>query len=51
MVGAHDQHAGQFALRAGSRLQADAGETADLFQVFLQLEHHRQGALDSFNRL
>ena len=45
VVGADDQDAGELAVRAGGRLQADAGEAADLLQPFLQLVHQLQGAL------
>ena len=36
VVGAHDQHTGQFAVRAGSRLQGHGGKAGDFLQPFLQ---------------
>ena len=51
VVGADDQHAGQLALGAGSRLQGDAGKAADLLQPFLQLVHQQQAALHGLDRL
>jgi hypothetical protein len=38
VVLAHDQHAGQLAVRAGRGLQGDGSEAADLGQIDLQLE-------------
>ena len=46
VVGADDQHAGELAVRAGRRLQGDAGQPGDLAQVLLQLVHEQQRALD-----
>ena len=51
VIGAHDQHAGEFAVRAGGRLQGDRREAADLLEPFLQFVHQRQIALHGFDRL
>jgi hypothetical protein len=45
LPGAHDQHAGQFAMSPCRWLQADGGEAPDFFQELLQEEHQRQGTL------
>ena len=47
----HDQHAGQLAVRAGSRLERHGGETGDLRQHRLKLEHQRHRALHAQLRL
>src|SRR4029079_10774383 len=44
-VGAHQQEAGQLALRAGCGLERHAVEARDLSQRLLQLPAHAQGAL------
>ena len=54
VVGAGEQQAGQLAVRAGRRLQADVGKAADLRQRPLQLPHQLQcplGALGVLGRV
>ncbi len=51
MIGAHDQHPGQFAVRPGRRLECDGRKAADLFQPILQRVHQRQVALDGLDGL
>ncbi len=45
MVGGKDQHAGQLALGAGSRLQGHRRQAGDFAQIALQVVHQLQGAL------
>ena len=51
VIGAHHEHAGEFSVCAGGRLQGHCSKACDLFQPFLQLVHQRQVALDSLDRL
>ena len=44
------KHAGEFAVRAGRRLQGHRREAADLLQPLLQFIHQRQVALHGFHR-
>ena len=45
VIGAHNQKAGEFALRTGRRLQRYAGKATNLGQPLLQLEHKCEVAL------
>ena len=51
VVGAHDQHTGEFAVCAGCGLQRHGSEAADFLQPFLQGVHQGQVALDGFDGL
>ena len=51
VVGAHDQHTGQFAVGAGSRLEGDSRKAGDLLEPFLQVEHQHQVALHGLDGL
>jgi hypothetical protein len=45
MVGPHHKQTGEFAMRAGGRLQRHRGKAADLGEPLLQFEHQREIAL------
>ena len=51
VVGAGQQQAGQLAVRAGGRLEADVRQAADLRQRALQQPHQLQGALGALRVL
>ena len=51
VVGAGEQHAGELAVRAGARLEADVREARDLAQRLLELVHQLQRALGALGVL
>ena len=51
VVGVHDQHAGEFSVRARGGLERNSREAADLFQPFLQCVHQREIALHGLDGL
>ena len=51
VVGAGQQHAGELAVRAGARLEADVREAGDLAERLLELPHQLQRALGALRVL